>query len=107
MKGFCNSANCAQKPQAEMFSLCGMWKRLFLTPLRFKPHTRLLVAITGVVLVHVAAYFLFTATAPYMGSFLGIVGLAMYLSASRQSAKKRTSKAKTKLPAKRYYYLKA
>ena len=46
---------------------------------------RLAMAVSGFVLVHLAAYFLYTATAPYLGSVIGILGLLMFVSGSGQA----------------------
>jgi hypothetical protein len=90
--------------------MCSIWRmrnRAFQLPPGVKPRTRLAIAIIGFVLVHIAAYFLFTATAPYMGSFVGIIGMMLFILGSSKPKKrvpKKTTKGKT---GKKYYYLKA
>lgn len=84
-----------------------MRKRLFQLPARVGSGTRIAIAVTGFVLVHIAAYFLFTASAPYMGSFLGILGLMLFVLGSSKPARKPLQKNGKKPVGKPYYYLKA
>jgi len=63
-------------------------------------------AATGFVLVHIAAYFLYTATAPYMGSFIGILGLLLFMLGSSKPLNKAKKTAKRHV-GKKYHYFKA
>ena len=63
---------------------------------------RLAMAVSGFVLVHLAAYFLYTATAPYLGSVIGILGLLMFVSGSGRPSPTRAKKS----GGRKYYYLK-
>ena len=56
-------------------------------------------AVTGFVLVHIAAGLLYTATAPYLGAIAGIIGLALFMAGSRSPARDTISK--------KSFYLKA
>ena len=50
--------------------------------INFGPHLFLTVA--GIVLVHLAAYLLFTAVAPYAGCFFSMLGFLCYATGSRR-----------------------
>jgi hypothetical protein len=51
---------------------------------RFVGGLHVSVTVAGIVLVHIAAWLLYTASAPYMGSGLAILGMGMYAVGSRR-----------------------
>ena len=99
MSGFDNQSTDIS---AQFYTVDTMRNRIFQLPPNVKPRTRLAMAIIGFVLVHIAAYFLFTATAPYMGSFVGIIGMLLFILGSSKPKKPVAKKA-----GKKFYYLKA
>jgi len=78
-----------------------MRRRLFQLPSHVKPATRIAIAAAGFVLVHIAAWFLFTASAPYAGSLLGILGLLLFLLGSGKPTQKQMTRGS------KHYYFKA